>query len=62
MEKLLQSRYISDLDSHAILDKQWKISFEKSVFSALASIAENRFDQQRMIWYVFCLWNMVYSG
>ena len=62
MGKLLQSTYIFDLGNYAILDKHWKDSFEKSVFSALVSIAENGFDEQRMIWYVFCLWDMAYSG
>ena len=40
-----------------------KTSFEKNCFSAWVSMLNNNygFDQQRLIWYVFRLWDMVFS-
>ena len=41
--------------------KHWKTSFEKKLFFCVGEYAEYGFDQQRLIWYVCRLWDMVYS-
>ena len=38
----------------------WKTSFEKNFF-CVGEYAEYGFDQQRLIWYVFRLWDRVFS-
>ena len=45
-----------------ILLRIWKTSFEKkTVFFCIAKYAAYGFDQQRLIWYVFRLWDIVFS-
>ena len=39
--------------------KHWKTSFEKTF--CVGEYAEYEFDQQRLIWYVFRLCDMVFS-
>ena len=41
--------------------KHWKTSFEKNCFFCVGEYAEYGFDQQRLIWYVCRLWDMVFS-
>ena len=43
----------------SMLCEHWKTSFEKNVFSVLASKPEYGFDQKRLIWYVFHLWDLM---
>ena len=38
-----------------------KTSFEKKLFFCVGEYAEYGFDQQRLIWYVCRLWDMVFS-
>ena len=45
----------------SITVKQRKTSFEKTVFFCVGEYAEYGFDQQRLIWYVFRQWDMVFS-
>ena len=42
-------------------DKHWNTSFEKKMFFCVGEYAEYGFDQQRLIWHVFRLWDMVFS-
>ena len=40
----------------------WKTSFEKKLFFVcVGEYTEYGFGKQRLIWYVFCLWDMVFS-
>ena len=39
----------------------WKTSFEKNCFFWVDEYAEYGYDQQRLIWYGFRLWHMVFS-
>ena len=39
----------------------WKTAFEKNCFFCVGELAEYGFDQQRLLWYVIHLWDMVCS-
>ena len=41
--------------------KHSKTSFEKKLFFCVGEYAEYGFDQQRLIWYVCRLWDIVFS-
>ena len=44
-----------------ILLRIWKTSFEKNCVFCIGEYAAYGFDQLRLIWYVFRLWDMVFS-
>ena len=44
-----------------LLCKHLKTSFEKKLFFCVGEYAEYGFDQQRLIWYVCFLWDVVFS-
>ena len=48
-----------------LVDRQrsyfWKTGFEKNCFFCVGELAEYGSDQQRLLWYVIRLWDMVCS-
>ena len=61
LKSLLITLPAPDGDDQANFWQHSKTSFEKKLFFCVSENAEYGFDQQRLIWYVCRLWDMVFS-
>ena len=52
---------MSDLTGKHVLLDTGRLVLKKKLFICVGEYTEYGFDQQRLIWYVFHLWDMVFS-